>query len=109
MPERRHRTGWDEREQAQLNGLRAALDNAGIERDELWFRYFGIGGSVGQYEVDAYLHRLMSLPPLERDLLAQAANELIDERPALPRAPYTDDEQQAGPAVESEGPGGKDL
>ena len=29
-------------------------------------------------EIDAYLHHALGLPRLERDLLARAANELID-------------------------------
>nr|WP_284974930.1 hypothetical protein [Arthrobacter sp. efr-133-TYG-104] len=68
------------------------MGSAGIENAELWLRYYGIGGIVGEYEVEAYLQLLLSLPPLERDLLARAANELIDELPARLRAPYAGDE-----------------
>jgi hypothetical protein len=46
---------------------------------------------VGEYEVDAYIQSLFSLPAGQRDLLAHAANELIDELPPLPRAPYLQD------------------
>jgi len=90
-PERKDREGLSLQEQLQLKGLRKALANAGIPDEDLWLRYFSIGGMVGEYEVDAYLESLHSLPALERDLLAHAANELIDELPARPRAPY--DEQ----------------
>jgi hypothetical protein len=55
-----------------------------------WLNYFSIGGAVGEYEVEAYLQGLLSLPRLQRDLLAMAANELIDAVPRL-RAPYADD------------------
>jgi hypothetical protein len=41
--------------------------------------------------VDAYIQSLLSLPASQRDLLAHAANELIDELPPLPRAPYLED------------------
>ncbi|MCC9205962.1 hypothetical protein [Arthrobacter sp. zg-Y769] len=51
-------------------------------------RYFSIGGAAGEYEVDAYINGSLSLPPLQRDILAHAANELIDQLPARPRAPY---------------------
>jgi len=78
----------DESKQAQLLAL--AISRADITAGELWLRYFSIGGSAGEYEVEAYLHGLHSLPVLQRDLLAHAANELIDELPPIPRAPYSD-------------------
>lgn len=78
-------------EQEQSRLLRKALVKAGIRHGDLWLRYFSIGGIVGEYEVDAYIQSLLSLPADQRDLLAHAANELIDEIPPLPRAPYTDD------------------
>jgi hypothetical protein len=87
-PERNNCEGLSLQEQLQLKGLRKALKSAGIHEEDLWLRYFSIGGMVGEYEVDAYLESSHSLPALQRDLLAHAANELIDELPALPRAPY---------------------
>ncbi|MDR6685394.1 hypothetical protein J2Y41_000947 [Arthrobacter sp. 1088] len=62
-PERRHLARWGRREQAQLNGLRIAIGSAGIDAAELWLRYFGIGGTAGEYEVNTYLQPLTSLPP----------------------------------------------
>nr|WP_272028169.1 hypothetical protein [Kocuria rosea] len=61
---------------------------AGIEGKHLWFHYFTLGGHAGEVEVEAYLHDCLGLPAFQRDLLAHAANELIDRRPPL-RAPYT--------------------
>lgn len=78
-------------EQEQSRLLRKALARAGIRHGDLWLRYFSIGGAVGEYEVDAYIQSMMSLPADQRDLLAHAANELIDEIPPLRRAPYMDD------------------
>ncbi|WP_344122621.1 hypothetical protein [Kocuria aegyptia] len=76
------------REQARR--LRITMMAAGIDRARLWLYYFGIGGEVSEFEVDAYLHQSLTLPALQRDLLAQAANEiLIDLAP--PKAPYTAD------------------
>ena len=63
---------------------------AGISISELWLKYIGMSGDAGEYEVEAYLQGLLSLPPVQRDLLALAANELIDDLPR-PHAPYTDD------------------
>lgn len=82
--------GFDPHEPEQRRRLRAALRTADISVSELWLKYFGLSGDAGEYEVEAYLQGLLSLPPVQRDLLAMAANELIDDRPR-PRAPYSDD------------------
>ncbi|BCW59973.1 hypothetical protein J2790_000452 [Paenarthrobacter nicotinovorans] len=95
--------GLSLQEQLQLKGLRKALASAGIPGEDLWLRYFSIGGMVGEYEVDAYLQSLHSLPPLQRDLLAHAANELIDELPARPRAPYTEQVPMSRPLLPGDG------
>ncbi|WP_366484645.1 hypothetical protein [uncultured Arthrobacter sp.] len=71
--------------------LLRAIRHAQISLGELWLHYFAIGGDAGEYEVEAYLHGSFTLPPLQRDLLAHAANELIDDRPPPPRAPYSTD------------------
>jgi hypothetical protein len=93
--------GFDPNEPEQRRRLRSAMRAAGISVSELWLKYFGMSGDAGEYEVEAYLQGLLSLPPVQRDLLALAANELIDELPR-PRAPYTDDFDGGpvpGPAV----------
>lgn len=73
-------------EQARL--LREVIGRAGIEGKQLWFHYFSLGGNAGEIEVEAYLHHCLNLPAFQRDLLAHAANELINRQPPL-RAPYT--------------------
>lgn len=102
-PERKRCEGLPLQEQLQLKGLRKALASAGIPEEDLWLRYFSIGGMVGEYEVDAYLQSLHSLPALQRDLLAHAANELIDELPAPPRAPYNEQVSPSGPLLPGDG------
>jgi hypothetical protein len=82
--------GFDPNEPEQRRRLRSALKAADILVSELWLKYFGMSGDAGEYEVEAYLQGLLSLPPVQRDLLALAANELIDDLPR-PRAPYSDD------------------
>ena len=82
--------GFEPHEPKQQRMLRAALKGADIDVGELWLRYFGMGGAAGEYEVEAYLQGLFSLPVTQRDLLAMAANELIDERPRG-YAPYSDE------------------
>jgi hypothetical protein len=82
--------GFDPSEPEQRAMLRSALQAAGISVGDLWLHYFSLGGAVGEYEVEAYLQGLLALPALQRDLLAMAANELIEEIPR-PRAPYSDE------------------
>lgn len=84
--------GFDAVEPEQRRRLREALAQAGIETSQLWMKYFSLGGEAGEYEVDAYVNGSLSLPPLQRDVLAHAANELIDDLPPRLRAPYCDDE-----------------
>lgn len=82
--------GFDSSEPEQRSRLQAALSAAQISTGDLWLYYFGIGGSVGEYEVEAYLQGLLSLPELQRDLLAMAANELFTGQSGH-RAPYSDE------------------
>lgn len=79
----------DHGEEEQRNSFAKAVRHSGLDLDAIWLRYFSIGGAAGEYEVDAYLNALLSLPTLQRDLLAHAVNELIDELPTPPRAPYS--------------------
>jgi hypothetical protein len=77
----------------QLPGYRrflAAFDATGLAVDELWMRYFALGGEAGMVEVEAYVSGLMLMSPLQHDILAHAINERLDEI-APPRAPYSRD------------------
>ena len=69
--------------------IREAMEESGIPLGEAWLRYFSFTGTAGEYEVDAYLNGSLDLPELERDLLAHAVNELINELPPRPMAPYS--------------------
>ncbi|MFE4196221.1 hypothetical protein ACFRJ9_10175 [Paenarthrobacter sp. NPDC056912] len=83
--------GFDINEPEQRRRLQTALDAARINTGNLWLYYFSIGGSVGEYEVEAYLQGMLSIPELERDLLAMAANELLNNHSGGPRAPFSDE------------------
>ena len=72
----------------QLRVLKVAVQRAGLTVDQLWLRYFALGGDAGRVEVDAYLHGLMPLPPPQRDMLAHAVNERLDELLQEHRVPY---------------------
>jgi hypothetical protein len=70
--------------------FRSAYEAADVTVDELWLRYFSLGGEASRFELDAYLNGAIALPPLQHDVLAHAINERLDEI-APPRAPYSVD------------------
>ncbi|CAM3586499.1 PP2C family protein-serine/threonine phosphatase [Kibdelosporangium persicum] len=73
------------------------MKRAELTVEQLWLRYLGIGGEAGFLEVDAYVHGLGSLPPLQRDILAQAINERLDELTWTHRAVYSRPVRDAEP------------
>ncbi|WP_378740447.1 hypothetical protein [Nocardia brasiliensis] len=75
------------REDDYRDRLAAAYKASQLTMDELWLRYFALGGNVGRMEIEAYLNGLMALPTLQHDVLAHAINERLDEI-APARAPY---------------------
>ncbi|WP_237571117.1 hypothetical protein [Mycolicibacterium lacusdiani] len=82
--------------QNSLNArFQRALEAADLTVDELWLRYFSMGGEAGRFELDAYLNGAIALPPIQHDVVAHVINERLDEI-APPRAPYSDDFMQAG-------------
>ncbi|WP_427173296.1 hypothetical protein [Arthrobacter sp. 92] len=80
--------GEDEDEQRRR--FEEMFPSADLRLEELWLRYFSVGGVASQFEVEAYIHGAISLPPLQRDILAHALNERLDELEAPDsRAPYS--------------------
>ncbi|MUK03204.1 hypothetical protein GM708_15595 [Vibrio cholerae] len=77
-------------EEQRLRTLHA-MRQIGIDVQQVWIRYFSIGGNVDEFELDAYLHGLIRLTSLDRNMISHAVNELIDEAPR-PAAPYDDDD-----------------
>ncbi|MHA7145312.1 hypothetical protein ACX80U_11395 [Arthrobacter sp. TmT3-37] len=76
----------DEEQQRLL--IEGAITAAAFVLYDVWRRYFETGGHADKFELEAYLNGLLPLPMEECNLLAHAVNELIDEEPPLPRAPY---------------------
>lgn len=70
-----------------------AIERLGLSIGEVWTHYFSMGGYVGEYEVNAYLHGLIQLSDLDRDMISQAVNELYDDLCRSPRAPYSSSRQ----------------
>ena len=79
------RAGHHNRHQRELE---KAFRHAELTVQELWLRYFALGGDAGPTEVDAYVHGLMPFSQIEHNVLALAVNERLNELPP-PRAPYS--------------------
>ncbi|GLY50376.1 PP2C family protein-serine/threonine phosphatase [Lentzea sp. NBRC 102530] len=77
------------RQDEQLRAFSLAFARAELTVQELWARYFALGGDHDQLDVEAYLQGLMPLPPAQRDVLAHAVNERLDELTWPHRVPYT--------------------
>ncbi|OXM62899.1 PP2C family protein-serine/threonine phosphatase [Amycolatopsis vastitatis] len=73
----------------QQRSLTLAFKRAELSVEDLWLRYFGVGGEAGFIDIDAYVHGLADLPPLERDTLALAVNERLDELTWTHRAGFS--------------------
>jgi len=84
-------------EQEQRSGIASAIQRAELTLDEVWVRYFALGGAAGLMELEAYLHDLMPLPAGQRDMLAHAVNERLAELPPAAPAPYSRALRQATP------------
>lgn len=83
-------------DESQRQILARAVRHSALPLKGLWLRYFSMGGTAGEYELDAYINGLYLLPDLEHDILAQAVNELIDMLPPPPRASYSNDTDDDG-------------
>ncbi|WP_120150691.1 GAF domain-containing protein [Arthrobacter cheniae] len=80
--------------QVQIKITTFALAEAGLSIEDLWVRYYGLGGVLSAFEVQAYLAGLLSLPLPERNLLAEATNELLEPTLIQIRVP-TDGQDEA--------------
>lgn len=72
----------------QRGPLELAYSRTELTIEELWTRYFALGGDVGPLELEAYLEGLLTLPVGQRDIVAVTVNERLDELVG-PRVPYS--------------------
>ncbi|MDP9884204.1 hypothetical protein J2W21_001714 [Sinomonas atrocyanea] len=73
----------------QQDALASAFAASGLTLGELWTRYLGVGGNAYEHRLESFLDGLTGLPSFERDLIAQALNENLDDL-GLPRSvPYS--------------------
>ncbi|SDF84203.1 Stage II sporulation protein E (SpoIIE) [Blastococcus aurantiacus] len=76
-------------EELQQSALWAGYAHADLGLEQLWLRYFALGGTADLTEVDAYLHGLAPMPDHQPDLLAHAVNERLQELFTRHRVPYS--------------------
>jgi hypothetical protein len=73
--------------------LEGARRDVGLTQDELWMRYFALGGVAMPTEFEAYLVGALDPEPLEHDILVHALNERSMELGSAQRWPYSGDEK----------------
>jgi hypothetical protein len=67
-----------------------ACRDAGLSHDDLWLRYFGLGGMRTAFEVEAILYGALIATTRDRDLIALALNERFSELGGDHPIPYLD-------------------
>ncbi|MCA1822762.1 MAG: hypothetical protein ABR520_02125 [Mycobacteriales bacterium] len=65
-----------------------ACRDATLADDELWLRYFGLGGVVPRTDLTRYLSGNAEISDGQYDVLAHAVNECLGERGLAARVPY---------------------
>jgi hypothetical protein len=79
--------------------LRTAIEHADLSLEQLWTRYFALGGSADLFDLEAHLAGLAPLPAAQADVLAVAINERLDELAWQRRVPYSRPIRQRRPAT----------
>ena len=74
-----------------LEPLEQARRQVGMSLDDLWMRYFALGGMGTVLEVEAVLFGALVAEPHDHDLLAVALNERFAELGGDHPVPYTGD------------------
>ncbi|WDF32600.1 GAF domain-containing protein [Arthrobacter agilis] len=87
--------------QVQIRRTTLALARAGLTVSDLWVRYYALGGDVSEFEVEAYLGGLLVLPGSERDVLADAMNDLLDGTQVDIRVPRSEQDKPSGTSEDS--------
>jgi hypothetical protein len=88
---------WPEGE--DTSALRDALRHTELTVEELWLRYFSLGGDDDLIAVEAHLAGLVPLSRAQADVVALVVNERIDELAAQRRVPYSRTVRQERPAT----------
>jgi len=69
--------------------MEAARLRAQLTVQDLWLRYVALGGSGDAFDLDGYLQGLAPLEIFQRDILAQALNEALEDDYRAYRVPLS--------------------
>lgn len=72
--------------------LERARRDVDMTMDDLWMRYFALGGMSSALEIEAYLLGALLAPRHDHDVLAVALNERFSELGGDHPVPYSSDE-----------------
>lgn len=71
--------------------LHQAREDSGLTQEQLWLRYFGLGGMSPELEVEAIVYGALAPTDVDRDRIAHALNERFTELGRNHPVPYADD------------------
>ena len=83
----------------EIDVLEQARRDLGLSVDDLWYRYFALGGMSAALEVEAILYGALLTDEHNRDVLAVALNERFSELGRDHPLAYSDDEGLPDPVV----------
>ncbi|MHA7210474.1 GAF domain-containing protein [Arthrobacter sp. MDT1-65] len=81
--------------EAQVQRMREVLSTTRLSVEDVWISYYGVGGAMSQFEIEAYLGGLLILPIEECDLLVEATNDLLSQAETNLRIPRCDTEESS--------------
>ena len=76
------------------SSLRAGFSLSDLELPELWLAYVGLGGSLGEDDLEAALRGTLPLSDHEHDMIAQALNDYFTERGQDHPVAYADEDAE---------------
>lgn len=71
--------------------LNVARKDAGLSMDDLYLRYFGLGGTTPAWEMEAVIFGALTTADPDRDRMVHALNERFTELGRNHPVPYSED------------------
>jgi hypothetical protein len=68
-----------------------ARQAAGMSQEDLWMRYFALGGMSQPLELEAIVHNALQTTPHDHDVVVHALNERFSELGRNHPVPYSKD------------------
>jgi hypothetical protein len=81
--------------QAQIQQIKEVLSATALNLEDVWINYYGMGGAVSRFELEAYLGGLLVLEEEQCDVLADAINDLLSQVGARGRISRCSDDRAA--------------